>query len=201
MKTDKMFAYVALLTMLLQVVVVVVSWLITAAYPGLEMRSLLSGEGIRWLVGRFVYNLTSPILVCILLLAVSLGTVNHSGLWPALRKIKHRDYRERLALRFVMVEVLAFTIIMLMLTAIPHAILLNVTGHAFPSSFSAGIVPMTSLLLCVASFTYGFTTDNLHSVVEAFKLMTHGVKVAAPVFVVYIMIAELYHSVCFVFIL
>lgn len=199
MRVYKAFAYLALLSLLLQVALIFVSWLLTAAYPELGVRSLLGGEGVRWFVGRFVDNLTSAVLVWILLLSVSFGTFVGSGLYGALRSIGGLVYRERLALRFVAVELVLFLASVLMLTVVPHAVLLNVTGNIWPSSFSSGIVPMMAFVLCVCSVTYGLMVGRLRSVIDVFRLLAHGVSVSSPLFVVYILLAGLYHSVCFVF--
>ena len=49
-------AWVALLLGVGQVVLILTSWLLTAAMPENFPRSLLSAEGIRWFFGRFVGN-------------------------------------------------------------------------------------------------------------------------------------------------
>ena len=49
-------AWVALLLGVGQVVLILTSWLLTAAMPENFPRSLLSDEGIRWFFGRFVGN-------------------------------------------------------------------------------------------------------------------------------------------------
>ena len=47
-----------------QIILILVSWLITAAMPELFVRSLLSSEGIRWFFGQFTSNIgTSSVTV------------------------------------------------------------------------------------------------------------------------------------------
>ncbi|MGM9704574.1 MAG: ABC transporter substrate-binding protein, partial [Prevotella sp.] len=63
MKKDRLFSYFASAIILAEIVLIILSWLITAAYPELSMRSILSGEGVRWLLGHFVDNQMSPVMV------------------------------------------------------------------------------------------------------------------------------------------
>ena len=201
MNKDRFFSFVALGLLSAEIVLIVLSWLITAAYPELYMRSLLSGEGIRWFLGHFVDNQTSSVLVWMILLAISIGSVVKSGLLDTLKSIGHLGYRERLALRFIYCELVVFAVIILLLTSIPHAVLLNVTGKIYPSSFSDSIVPIVAFILCVCSITFGSTTGKLSLTTGIFELLTHGIIKSAPLFVIYILMSELYHSICFVFML
>ena len=65
---SKICAYTMLLLALAQIVLVLLSWLITAAMPEAFPRSMLSPEGIRWFFGSFTENMESPWLVGLLLL-------------------------------------------------------------------------------------------------------------------------------------
>ena len=66
-----MLAMVALSLALAEVMLILVSWLLTAAVPEASMRSLLSSEGIRWFFGHFSDNLATPVLVWLLLVSSS----------------------------------------------------------------------------------------------------------------------------------
>lgn len=201
MKHDRFFSYLASAIILAEIVLIVLSWLITAAFPELSVRSLLGGEGLRWFLGHFVDNLTSPFLVWMLLLAIAFGAVVKSGLIKTLKSIGHLDYRERLALRFVYAELIVFVVVLLLLTSVPHAVLLNVTGKIYPSSFSDSIVPLFSFILCTCSLTYGSTMGKISISTGFFDILTFGIIQSAPLFVIYLLLAELYHTVCFVFML
>ena len=52
---------------ILQVVLVLLSWAIVTVMPSLPLRSLLSGEGIRWFLGTFVDNISGSLLAWIIL--------------------------------------------------------------------------------------------------------------------------------------
>ena len=125
---------------LLQLLVVFLSWLVTAVAPQLYTRSLLSGEGIRWFLGRFADNLAHPLLVWLILIAIAWGTLSRSTLPSALLKLSRRQpvlYRQRFGLRVVAIELVLFAVVVLLLTAVPQAILLSASGQLFPSSFSS----------------------------------------------------------------
>lgn len=146
-----------------QVLVVVLSWLVNAVWPEVRLRPLLSEEGVRWLFGRFVDNMLSPLLVWTLLASCALSALRASGLPCALRHLRTwptMSYRERLALRCVGFEVVVAVAVMLLLTVPSHAVLLNVSGGLFPSSFSACIVPVCCLTVAVAALTYAIVADS-----------------------------------------
>ncbi len=200
-KANRIFSVTALLVLLVQILLFVLSWIITATNPDLDVRSLLSGEGLRWFIGGYVNNQTNFVLVWILLLSISLGAVKRSGLPQTIRRLRNLGFRERLALQFVFVELVLFLIILFLLTCVPHAVLLNVAGNLYPGSFSMGFVALLSFALCVFAVTYHNVVVNGFSLSEMFGLLTFGISVAAPLFVLYLLISCLYHSVCFVFML
>lgn len=137
--------------------IVILSWLLKALWPALPIRPLLSEEGVRWLFGQFTANILSPALVWLLLGLCTLSSLRGSRLVTGLRQIKDwsaLSYRQRLALRCVLVEVLVVVVVMLLLTVPPHAVLLNVSGTLFPSSFSSSIFAVCCLTLIAASLTY-----------------------------------------------
>ena len=106
MKSRRVQHFLALMMLLLlvsQLLVILGSWLITAAQPNLPLRSLLSSEGIRWFFGQFSNNLSSPILVWLLVATMGYGCLTSSGLLQLKRPL---DFRQWLALRIVMLELL-----------------------------------------------------------------------------------------------
>ena len=110
-----------------ELLLVILSWLLSATR--LEgVRSLISSEGIRWFVGEFTYTLASPLLVWLLLALVALGCLQRSGLMS-----RGRGYRDRVALRVSLSFMIIYVVIICLLTLMPHAILLSVTGSLFQS--------------------------------------------------------------------
>lgn len=143
--------------------VVILSWLLKALWPALAIRPLLSEEGVRWLFGQFTTNILSPALVWLLLGLCALSSLRGSRLVIGLRQMKDwpaLSYRQRLALRCVLMEVLVALAVILLLTVPPHAVLLNVSGTLFPSSFSSSIFAVCCLTLIAASLTYAIVSAD-----------------------------------------
>ena len=141
--------YIVLVLLIAQLALILLSWLLTAAFPELPMRSVLSSEGIRWFFGSFVSNQLSPLLIYFIMTVMAAGACVRSRLYTTLRAMLSNmrssltnstnnrykfHYREKAGLRVALVEFIVYVIIMILLTAVPHAILLSVTGQLFPMS-------------------------------------------------------------------
>ena len=173
---------------------ILVSWFVTAAWPDLPMRSLLSSEGIRWLFGSFAQNLLTPLLAWLVLGSVAYGTVVSSGLAELRRPI---TFRQRSALQFVAIEALIFLAVLLLLTLIPQAPLLSATGQLFPSALSDGLVPFVCFAVTVMALTFGFTTGRLTTLRDMVRSLTVGFEKWSSLFSLYILGMELYASINF----
>ena len=132
--------YIVLVLLIAQLALILLSWLLTAAFPELPMRSVLSSEGIRWFFGSFVSNQLSPLLIYFIMAVMAAGACIRSRLYTALRAMlsnvrssltnsqNHRykfHYRETVGLRIALVEFIVYVIVMLLLTAIPQFLLLQ----------------------------------------------------------------------------
>ena len=184
-----------LLLALAQIVLVLLSWLITAAMPEAFPRSMLSPEGIRWFFGSFTENLESPWLVRLLLICIAWGTLQTSGLLHFDRTI----YRHRNALRLVLIELVLFVAVILLLTVVPHAILLNVMGGIEASSFSRSILPYICFAIIVMSLSFGAVSNRLQGIEAMGESLSEGIRMAAPYFVIYILANQLYSSIEYLF--
>lgn len=192
---SKICAYAMLLLALAQIVLVLLSWLITAAMPEAFPRSMLSPEGIRWFFGSFTENLESPWLVRLLLICIAWGTLQTSGLLHFDRTI----YRHRNALRLVLIELVLFVAVILLLTVVPHAILLNVMGGIEASSFSRSILPYICFAIIVMSLSFGAVSNRLQGIEAMGESLSEGIRMAAPYFVIYILANQLYSSIEYLF--
>lgn len=192
---SKICAYAMLLLALAQIVLVLLSWLITAAMPEAFPRSMLSPEGIRWFFGSFTENMESPWLVGLLLICIAWGTLQTSGLL-------HFDctiYRHRNALRLVLIELVLFVAVILLLTVVPHAILLNVMGGIEASSFSRSILPYICFAVIVMSLSFGAVSNSLQGIEAMGESLSEGIRMAAPYIVIYILANQLYSSIEYLF--
>lgn len=192
---SKICAYAMLLLTLAQIVLVLLSWLITAAMPEAFPRSMLSPEGIRWFFGSFTENMESPWLVGLLLICIAWGTLQTSGLLHFDRTI----YRHRNALRLVLIELVLFVAVILLLTVVPHAILLNVMGGIEASSFSRSILPYICFAIIVMSLSFGAVSNRLQGIEAMGESLSEGIRMAAPYFVIYILANQLYSSIEYLF--
>ncbi len=195
MKSNHLLAWLAFLLAVGQVLLILASWLLTAAMPDSFSRSLLSAGGIRWFFGRFVDNIESPLLVWLLLLSFVYGVVDHSGILH----YKASEYRQRIAMRLALFEGIFFILLMLALVMAPHAILLNVMGGLFPSSFSASLVPYCCFSLMVMSVSYGVMSDRMKNVVSVYEAIVYGTGKSGGLLLIYVIGAQLYHSIIFLF--
>ena len=195
MKSNHLLAWLAFLLAVGQVLLILASGLLTAAMPDSFSRSLLSAGGIRWFFGRFVDNIESPLLVWLLLLSFVYGVVDHSGILH----YKASEYRQRIAMRLALFEGIFFILLMLALVMAPHAILLNVMGGLFPSSFSASLVPYCCFSLMVMSVSYGVMSDRMKNVVSVYEAIVYGTGKSGGLLLIYVIGAQLYHSIIFLF--
>lgn len=72
--------YIALLSFVMQIVAVMVSWLVCVLFPDSGVRSLLSQEGIRWMVGKLPEVMSTDVLLSLLYISLAIGTLFGSGL-------------------------------------------------------------------------------------------------------------------------
>ena len=128
MKRD-ILSYAVAFLIIAQVLLVLVSWLLSASMTE-GVHSLLSSEGIRWFVGQYVSMLASPLLVWLLLLSMAFGCLRGCGLKESRtrRSNPFLRYRELAALRLSIVILILYVLLILSMTVIPHAVLLSTTN-------------------------------------------------------------------------
>jgi aminobenzoyl-glutamate transport protein len=195
-KNEKVLGYVALSLLLCQLSAILLSWILNAA--GVTMvRSLLSAQGIKWFMGSFVDNISSPLLVWLLLLSIAYGALRYSGLISVFTKDGNAS-RRTFALRVVIAEICVFVIVLLLLSVAPHALLLNAMGELFPSSsFSRCLVPYIAFCVCFISVSYGSLSGRYDDVADIFRSLIVGIEQSSHLLFLYILVAQLYFSVCY----
>lgn len=181
-----------------ELLLVLLSWLLSAQMVD-GVRSLLSLEGVRWLLGRFTSLLLQPVLVWLLLGGMAYGCMTESGLLSDLRRERPLSYRCKMALRVSCLLLLVYIAVVVLLTATPHAVLLSVTGTLFPSPFSAALVPLIAFALMLTGLSYGWAAGRLHQPGTMFGAMASGVGQTAPWLVAYVPMVLLYESLRYVF--
>ena len=191
-------AFITCSLLLLQIMVVILSWMIKTIYPEFNGRSLLSGEGVRWFLGNFTNNVASNILVWIILIGLSWGAIRASNILQVFKRSHTLSYRERLGFRIVLIEIMIWFIVIVLLSFIPHAAMLSITGQLFPSSFSKSIVPLIAFIALFSSITYGLIIGRLRKGNLIIEALSNGIKQIAPYIIIYIILVQLIYSIKFV---
>ena len=185
---------VALLLMLAELLLILRSWVLSAAMPMSGVRSMLSGEGIRWFLGHFAHVLATPVLVWLLLLAMAYGSIRHCGIFE-----DRSSYRSRRALWLSTFYLIIYIGVVLLLAVVPHAVLLSATGDLWPSPFSASLVPVIAFGLLSIGVVYGVVAGTFLSFSDVYESLLHGIRQSAPLLLFYVLVAQLYYSLRFVF--
>ena len=196
----------ALLLMVAELLLFILSWLLSATRME-GVRSLLSSEGIRWFFGYFTQMVASPLLVWLLLGLCAYGCLQRSGLLSLLTShlslltshFSPLTYREKVALRVSLVFLVIYVVMIALLTLMPHAILLSATGSLFPSAFSRSLVPIIAFGLCLVSITFGLVSGRLRGLDDTFSALSYGIAQGSPLIILYLLLIQFYESLCFIF--
>jgi aminobenzoyl-glutamate transport protein len=195
MKTNasRLLAVVGVGLLLAELVLIFVSWLLSATMTD-GVRSLLSSEGIRWFFGSFVDVMASPWLVWLLIILIALGSLQRSGLFTM-----QRSYREKVALRAALLFLVLYVAVILLLTVTPNAILLSIKGSLFPSAFSRSFVPIVAFGIVLVSISFGVMSGRINSLSGVLEALSFGIGKGAELLVLYILFMQFYESLWFVF--
>ena len=192
----RIVAYLALTLVLAMLVLFLLSWLLSATTDE-GVHSLLSAEGVRFFFGGFVAMMQKPLLVWLLLLSMAWGGLRSSGLLTAFRT--PMNMRQRQALLLLSVILVVYVGVILLLTAIPHAVLLSSTGSLWPSAFSRALVPIVAFGVVLLSVVYGLVSRRFLSMADICDSLIAGIASAAPLLLLYVLAVQFYDSLLFVF--
>ncbi|MBE6261622.1 MAG: ABC transporter substrate-binding protein [Prevotella sp.] len=188
----KLFPYIALALALAQLLLILTSWVWSAAMPLSGVRSMLSSEGIRWYLGHFAELMASPFLVWLLLGAMAYGAVVRC------RSLQGNSYRSSRARLISMVFLVIYVGVVLLLTVSPHAVLLSASGLLWPSPFSASLVPITVFGILMAAILYGVVAGTFQTLSEVYDSLVYGLRQCAPLLPIYVLFMQLFESFRFV---
>ena len=200
-RTGKYIARFALVLGVFQLIAVLGSWIFKAVNPELPIRSLLSAEGIRWMVGSIGDNLAGRGLVWLLLGSMAFGSVKFCGILDVPRKWKAMSFWDHFGLMVALAELLVIVVLTLLLTVLPHAVLLGVTGNLYPSSFSKSLFFIVCLSVCLICVSFGVVSSRLRSLEEVCDCLVAGISYTLPLWLIYVLAIELYASLQFIFVL
>ena len=192
--TKRFLPHIAFLLLAAQVLLMLVSWLLSAAIPASGVRSLLSSEGLRWFLGHFSDVLGTPVLLCLLLLLMAYGCLRGCGI------LRYRSsYRQNRALMITLFLSVVYVAVVILLGMMPHAILLSATGTLWPSPFSAAIVPLLAFGITLLSAVYGYVAGSYRNMSDIYQSTINGIRNGAPFLLFYVLIGQLYYSLKFIF--
>lgn len=195
---NKIVAYLSVLLLIVEVVLIVGSWLYAALNPESGVRSMLSSEGIRWAFGGYIHQMQSSLLVWLLLAGMAYGALRHSRFSEGLHSLR---YRQRVALRFSIVTLAVYLAVMAFFAFAPHAILLSVTGNLFPSAFSDAVLPLLCFGIMLMSVVYGVMSGSFPSVPSVFNALVSGISSIAPFVILYLIASHLIYIISYIQIL
>ena len=178
MKSNRFSSTLSIVFFLLTLALALFSW-IGSIYGLGEVQSLLSAEGIRWVLGHVVENyVQSPVLGIVLILFMGMGIVLRSGLYDAVKRFAGRNKllsrKERRALTLAVGVLLLYFAMLVMSIFLPWNLYWNITGGWLHSPFSKGLVYLVSIGMGLGGMVYGYVSDTfrrLSDVVEGMSLL------------------------------
>lgn len=189
---------------LAQVVLIFLSWLLSAAMPQSSIISLLSARGIRWFFGYFVESEASAPLLWLILGVFTFGGMRGSNLLTALSQgVKSGFPSLPRRVKLALITAGSFGILeigcLLLLTVPPQAVLLSVTGTLSDSSFSASIVPSVCFMLTTISIVFGLISGTLQGIDGVCRALCSQHALLMPFLLLYVMASMFVSSIYFVF--
>lgn len=198
MKSDSWHGRISLTFFLLTVVLALFSW-IGSVYGIGEVQSLLSAEGIRWMLGHVVENYVhAPALGIVLVLFMGMGIGIRAGLYGALkrfcRKEKQLSRKERRALA---ISALAFGLYVALIGVallLPWNFLYGVTGSWSHSPFAKGLVYILSVGIGLSGMVYGYVSDVFRGWKDVVGGMSLLISRSASYFVTLFFVVQFFSS-------
>ena len=178
MKSNRFSSTLSIVFFLLTLALALFSW-IGSIYGLGEVQSLLSAEGIRWVLGHVVENyVQSPVLGIVLILFMGVGIVLRSGLYDAVKRFAGRNKllsrKERRALTLAVGVLLLYFAMLVVSMFLPWNLYWNITGGWLHSPFSKGLVYLLSIGMGLGGMVYGYVSDTFRrfsDVVEGMSLL------------------------------
>ena len=192
---NKILAWLSVVLLIVEVVLVVGSWLYAALNPESGVRSLFSSEGIRWAFGGYIHQMQSPLLVWLILAGMAYGSLRHSRLSQSFFSSR---YRQLVALRFSLGTLVLYLSFVAFFAFAPHAILLSVTGNLFPSAFSDAVIPLFCFGIILMSVVYGVMSGSFPSVPSVFNALVAGISAIAPIIILYLLTTHLIYILLYI---
>lgn len=198
--------------LLSQVIVIIGSWIASVLVADGSIHSLLTAEGVRWFIGDFSRMLSTPVLFNILIVGMAVGVIRESHILTVMLHylrsrrradaitpgITQKGYSELIALQLSIATALVMVVVIILLSCLPHAILLSATGTVLNSSLFSGLIPMLCFVAISSATLFGYASRHFQGFLAVFRAMEHGVTLSAPFILFYIFALQLYILIMYV---
>ena len=174
------------------------SW-IGSVYGIGHIQSLLSAEGVRWLLGHVMSNyMQTPALGIVLVLMMGLGVVVQSGLSNALKRFFQPgtllSRKERRALMLTFGALAVYVLLVVVSILLPWNIAQGVTGVWLHSPLFKGFIYVLSLGLGLSGLVYGYASDTFLRFSDVFSAMSLLIARNASFFVMLFFLSQFFAS-------
>ena len=198
MKSNRFSSTLSIVFFLLTLALALFSW-IGSIYGLGEVQSLLSAEGIRWVLGHVVENyVQSPVLGIVLILFMGMGIVLRSGLYDAVKRFVGRNKllsrKERRALTLAVGVLLLYFAMLVMSMFLPWNLYWNITGGWLHSPFSKGLVYLLSIGMGLGGMVYGYVSDTFRRFSDVVEGMSSLIAERSFTFVSLFFIIQFFSS-------
>ena len=198
MKSNRFSSTLSIVFFLLTLALALFSW-IGSIYGLGEVQSLLSAEGIRWVLGHVVENyVQSPVLGIVLILFMGVGIVLRSGLYDAVKRFARRNKllsrKERRALTLAVGVLLLYFAMLVVSMFLPWNLYWNITGGWLHSPFSKGLVYLLSIGMGLGGMSYGYVSDTFRRLSDVVEGMSSLIAERSFTFVSLFFIIQFFSS-------
>ena len=198
MKSNRFSSTLSIAFFLLTLALALFSW-IGSIYGLGEVQSLLSAEGIRWVLGHVVENyVQSPVLGMVLILFMGMGIVFRSGLYDAVKRFASRNKllsrKERRALTLAVGVLLLYFAMLVVSMFLPWNLYWNITGGWLHSPFSKGLVYLLSIGMGLGGLVYGYVSDTFRHLSDVVEGMSSLIAERSFTFVSLFFIIQFFSS-------
>lgn len=201
MKNKQCSSALSVLFFLLTLALVLFSW-IGSVYGVGEVQSLLSAEGIRWVLGHVVGNYVQcPALGMALVLYMGLGIGVRSGLYGVLMRLFRREKqlsrKERRASALASVTFVMYLALVGVSVWLPWNFLLGATGSWLHSPLAKGFVYILSVGIGLSGMVYGYVSDAFRRVADVVAGMSSLIASRASGFVSLFFVVQFFSSLTY----
>ena len=202
MKNKEWHSRLSVFFFLLTIALALFSW-IGNVYGMSGIQSLLSTEGIRWVLGHVMENyVQTPALGMVLILFMGVGIGLRSGLYDAIRRFLYKgkllSRRERRALTLSLGVLGLYLMSLGIVMLLPWNLFLSVTGGWVHSPFSKGCIYLLSLGIGLSGMVYGYITNIYRTLWDVVQGMSFLIARQSSYFVTLFFVVQFFSSLEYV---